>query len=41
MPDPFVHLHPHTEYLLDGAIRIPELMEKAAGFGSPAVAMTR
>ncbi len=28
--DPFVHLHLHTEYsLLDGAIRIPDLMKKA------------
>jgi DNA polymerase III subunit alpha len=37
----FVHLHLHTEYsLLDGAIRIPDLMLKAAGFGMPAVAMT-
>ncbi|MEO5720758.1 MAG: DNA polymerase III subunit alpha [Chthoniobacterales bacterium] len=39
--DPFVHLHLHTEYsLLDGAIRMKELMEKAAEFGMPAVAMT-
>jgi DNA polymerase III subunit alpha len=39
--DSFVHLHLHTEYsLLDGAIRIPDLMAKAAGFGMPAVAMT-
>jgi DNA polymerase-3 subunit alpha len=39
--DSFVHLHLHTEYsLLDGAIRIPDLMKKAAGFGMPAVAMT-
>lgn len=37
----FVHLHLHTEYsLLDGAIRIPDLMEKTAGLGMPAVAMT-
>ncbi len=39
--DSFVHLHLHTEYsLLDGAIRIPDLMKKAAGLGMPAVAMT-
>jgi DNA polymerase-3 subunit alpha len=39
--DPFVHLHLHTEYsLLDGAIRIPDLMKKAADYGMPAVAMT-
>ncbi len=37
----FVHLHLHTEYsLLDGAIRIPDLMKKAAEYGMPAVAMT-
>ncbi len=39
--DPFVHLHLHTEYsLLDGAIRIKELMKKAAEYGMSAVAMT-
>jgi DNA polymerase-3 subunit alpha len=39
--DSFVHLHLHTEYsLLDGAIRMKELMEKAAEFKMPAVAMT-
>ena len=39
--DSFVHLHLHTEYsLLDGAIRIPDLIKKAAGFGMPAVAIT-
>jgi DNA polymerase III subunit alpha len=39
--DPFVHLHLHTEYsLLDGAIRIPDLMKKAVEYGMPAVAMT-
>jgi DNA polymerase-3 subunit alpha len=39
--DPFVHLHLHTEYsLLDGAIRMKELMKKAADFEMPAVAMT-
>ena len=39
--DSFVHLHLHTEYsLLDGAIRIPELMKKAVEFGMPAVAIT-
>ncbi len=37
----FVHLHLHTEYsLLDGAIRIGDLMKKAVEFGMPAVAMT-
>jgi DNA polymerase-3 subunit alpha len=39
--DPFVHLHLHTEYsLLDGAIRMKELMTKAADLEMPAVAMT-
>src|SRR5436190_4502861 len=39
--DAFVHLHLHTEYsLLDGAIRMKELMKKAAEFKMPAVAMT-
>ena len=39
--DSFVHLHLHTEYsLLDGAIRMRELMKKAAEFHMPAVAMT-
>ncbi len=37
----FVHLHLHTQYsLLDGAVRIKDLMKKAKGFGMPAVAMT-
>ena len=39
--DSFVHLHLHTEYsLLDGAIRMKELMKKAAEFQMPAVAIT-
>src|SRR5438477_1896227 len=39
--DSFVHLHLHTEYsLLDGAIRIKEMMMKAAKFKMPALAMT-
>ncbi len=38
---PFVHLHLHTQYsLLDGAIRIKDLVEKAVCLGMPAVAMT-
>ena len=37
----FVHLHLHTQYsLLDGAVRIKDLMKKAKAFGMPAVAMT-
>ncbi len=37
----FVHLHVHTEYsLLDGACRIPELVEGAARLGQTALAIT-
>src|SRR5436189_4484211 len=39
--DSFVHLHLHTEYsLLDGGIRMKELMKKAAEFKMPAVSIT-
>src|SRR4029434_8688532 len=39
--DSFVHLHLHTEYsLLDGAVRMKDLMKKAAGMKMPAVAIT-
>ena len=38
---PFCHLHCHTEYsLLDGAIRIPKLLEKAKSCEMEAVAIT-
>lgn len=38
---PFVHLHVHTKYsLLDGAIRLKDLLETAKSFDMPAVAMT-
>ncbi|OBQ57617.1 DNA polymerase III subunit alpha [Halodesulfovibrio spirochaetisodalis] len=37
----FVHLHCHTEYsLLDGAIRLEDLCQKASEFNMPAVAIT-
>lgn len=37
----FVHLHLHTEYsMLDGSVRLRDLMEKVRGLGMPAVAMT-
>ncbi|HKI81289.1 MAG TPA: PHP domain-containing protein, partial [Pseudodesulfovibrio sp.] len=37
----FVHLHVHTEYsLLDGAIRIGDLLTRAKDLGMPAVAIT-
>ena len=39
--DPFVHLHVHTEYsLLDGFSRIPDLVQRAAALGQPALAIT-
>ena len=37
----FVHLHVHTEYsLLDGACRLPRLMERVKALGQEAVAIT-
>ncbi|PIE67299.1 MAG: DNA polymerase III subunit alpha [Deltaproteobacteria bacterium] len=37
----FVHLHVHTQYsLLDGAIRLADLFEKAKEYNMPAVALT-
>jgi DNA polymerase-3 subunit alpha len=37
----FVHLHLHTQYsILDGAIPIPDLVERCAALGMPALAMT-
>ena len=41
MPNPFVHLHCHTDYsLLDGACEISQLMELAQEQKMPAIAMT-
>ena len=41
MPEPFVHLHCHTDYsMLDGACEIGELMKMTSEMGMPAVAMT-
>ena len=38
---PFVHLHVHSEYsILDGACRIPALVDKAARLDMPAVSLT-
>ncbi|MCH2170994.1 DNA polymerase III subunit alpha [Myxococcota bacterium] len=38
---PFVHLHLHSQYsLLDGAIKIQPLFERAAALNMPAVALT-
>ena len=40
-PDSFVHLHLHTQYsLLDGAIRIDDLIKQASELNVPAVAQT-
>ena len=37
----FVHLHVHSEFsMLDGAIRISELVEHVGKMGMPAVALT-
>jgi DNA polymerase-3 subunit alpha len=37
----FVHLHVHTQYsLLDGAIRLDDLLKKAKEYQMPAIAMT-
>jgi len=39
--DNFVHLHVHSEYsLLDGAVRIKDLVKKASALDMPAVALT-
>ena len=38
---PFVHLHLHSQYsLLDGAIRIPDLIQRCQELNQPAVAVT-
>jgi DNA polymerase-3 subunit alpha len=41
MPAPFVHLHAHSEYsLLDGSIKVKDLVRRARELGMPAVALT-
>ena len=41
MPEPFVHLHCHTDYsMLDGACEIGEMMKIASEAEMPAIAMT-
>jgi DNA polymerase-3 subunit alpha len=41
MSDPVVHLHLHTEFsIVDGTVRIRQLMERCAQLGMPAVALT-
>ena len=37
----FVHLHVHSQFsMLDGALRLPDLIGRAAELGMPAVALT-
>lgn len=41
MSKQFVHLHLHTQYsLLDGANKLPDVLELAKRYGQPAIAMT-
>jgi DNA polymerase-3 subunit alpha len=41
LASPFVHLRVHSEFsVVDGIVRIPELVSKAVEFGQPAVALT-
>ncbi|MFA9461747.1 DNA polymerase III subunit alpha [Thiohalorhabdus methylotrophus] len=38
---PFVHLHVHSEFsLVDGTLRVPELIKRVKDMGMPAVALT-
>ena len=38
---PFVHLHCHSHYsLLDGASKVPALIQRAKSLGMPALAIT-
>ena len=41
MPSKFVHLHTHSHYsLLDGLIKIDDLVDEAVKLGMPAIALT-
>jgi DNA polymerase-3 subunit alpha len=41
MSNPFVHLHLHTEYsIVDGIVRVDELIDAAVSAGMPAIAVT-
>ncbi|HET9233441.1 MAG TPA: PHP domain-containing protein, partial [Candidatus Eisenbacteria bacterium] len=41
MPRSFVHLHVHSDYsLLEGAVKVPDLVALAARGGMPALALT-
>lgn len=40
-PSPFVHLRVHSEFsVVDGIVRIPDLIKRVAKHGQPAVALT-
>ena len=40
-PTPFVHLRVHSEFsVVDGTVRIPDLIKRVAKLGQPAVALT-
>ena len=41
MPQPFVHLHLHSEFsLVDSTLRLKQLVERTRELGMPAVAVT-
>ena len=41
MPQPFVHLHLHSEFsLVDSTLRLKQLVARAKELGMPAVAVT-
>ena len=41
MPQPFIHLHLHSEYsLVDSTLRLKQLVERTKELGMPAVAVT-
>jgi len=41
MPEPFVHLHLHSEFsLVDSTLRLKQLVERAREMGMPAIAVT-
>ena len=41
MTTKFIHLHVHSEYsIVDGIVRIPELLQKATELAMPAIAIT-
>ena len=41
MPEPFVHLHLHSEFsLVDSTLRIKQMVKRAHNMGMPAIAVT-